>query len=319
MSRRSAWVAAAIALIVCLPIRLYQIFSLSDHGTGFYTDKGLTTGILTAVLVLGVVLAALMSYLDRSAPKAYSSLHSIPTAVFGIMTGLGLVAQSFVSFAADVNLNRIMYMILALFGILTGVVLMLTAYDFAAQQNHLEHHPLLALIPPLWGCVCLITLFITYVSLVNIVDNILNTFTAIFLLLFLFYQAKILSGVDREKSGRMIYVFGLPAVILTLLTGIADTAALFAEPQEGVFPAGLHIVTIVFALYIISFLVAYRRLPDAQEPQAGEEPVKSEAEEPEQPAMLSEWKDCFEFLAKEYHSEVKFTERAISPFQSGKI
>jgi hypothetical protein len=323
MNRRNAYIAALVALIACLPIRLYQIFSLSDRGTGFYTDGGVTTGILSVVLAAGVLVAMFLCYRDSGAPRTYSPIHSIPTAVLGILTGLGMITEAFVSFAADAGQDHIMYMILAVFGILAGAVLILTAYDFATQQNHLERHPLLALVPPLWGCVCLVTLFITYVSVVNIADNIYNTFTVIFLLLFLFTQSKILSGVEREKSGRLIYVFGVPAALLGLVSGISDGAAfLSGTGPEGAFPTGLHLVVFLLAVYILTFLSAFHRMPvsEAAEPQAAvEESVQSEQAGSEPPVMMSEWKSCAEFLAEEYHSGIIFQEKSPSPFIVGKI
>lgn len=313
MSRKSAWIISAATLIACLPIRLYQIFCLSDRRTGFYTDGGTSTVVLACVLAIGAVLTIVMSLRDPEAPKTYTPVRSILLAVFSLLAGLGLAVASVVSLAVDAGRNYIMYMILSAFGILAGVVLIFFAYDFATGQNHFEKHPLPSLFPTLWGCTCLVALFLEYVAVVNIADNIYNIITVIFLLLFFFAQAKILSGAERAKSGRMAYVFGIPAALFSLLTGIADTAAMVGTSgPEGVFPAGLHIVTVVLAVYILVFLVMFRRT--ARQPIPEPAPEETEQPSPEEPIRMSQWKSCVDLLEREYHSEIRFREKAESPF-----
>ncbi len=321
MNRKSAWIVFAVALLIALPTRLYQIFFLADQNTGFYTDGGNTTGIISGCLAAGILLMAAMCFLDRRTLKVYRPIRSISAAVLGIMAGLGLVVESLFNLAAAGEQNHFMYMILSLFGILAGAVLILTAYDFATEQNHFARYPLLALIPPLWGCVCLIALFITYVAVVNVSENIYDSFTVIFLLLFLFTQAKMLAGVNDEKSSRLIYVFGLPAILLSFFTGISGAVTLFSGVgQVASFPAGMHLVNILMALYVFAFLLSLRRLPDVEQPDLPEavQPQDTPAEEPVQPPTLIEWKNCWEFLNKAYQSEEKFIERSASPFYSSK-
>ena len=318
MNRKSAWIVLAVAVLISLPTRLYQIFFLADRNTGFYTDGGTTTGIISICFTVGVVLIVIMCIMDKQDSKVYHPIRNIPAAVLTVLAGLGLVIESLVSLGtSSLEPNYFMYMILSLFGILAGAVLILTAYDFAVGQNHFSRFPLLALMPTLWGCVCLVALFITCVPVVNVSENIYDAFTVIFLLLFLFSQAKMLSGVENVKSGRLVYIFGIPAIFLTLVTGVSGSAMLFAGvEQAGTFPSGLHLVNFLMALYIFSFLLALHRLPDAQQLDS-KEPVEVKAvpeEKPGQSPSLIDWENCWEFLTKEYKSEEKFVERASGPF-----
>jgi len=317
MKRKSVWIVLVIAVLVALPTRLYQIFFLADQNTGFYTDSGTTTGIISICLAVGVLLIIVLCALDRQAPRKYQAVRSIPSAVFAVMAGLGLAVESLISLGTEHGQNYFMYMILSLFGILAGAVLILTAYDFAVGQNHFVRFPLLALVPVLWGCTCLVALFITCVPVVNVSENIYDAFTVIFLLLFLFTQAKMFAGVEDANSSHMIYIFGIPAILLALVTGISGTAMLFSGVnQSGTFPAGLHLVNFLMAFYIGSFLLAIRGLPEVQQPNLLEqnEPMSFPAEGPGQPPTMMEWKNCWEFLNKEYQSEEIFAERLPSPF-----
>ncbi len=320
MSKKSAWIILAVTLLVTLPARLSQILLFMDRKTGFYSDGGVLTAVVSVGLAAGALAVAVLCYTDRGKPKDYRPIRSIPAAVLGILAGLGLVIESAAGLMnGSSGQIHFMYMILSLVGILTGIVFMLTAYDFSVGENRFEKYPVLALVPPVWGCVGLVALFITYVAVANVSENIYNTFTVIFLLLFLFAQAKLLAGVESQRSSRLIYAFGMPAILLSLVTGISGAVSYFIGVSPvGYFPVGLHFVNVLLALYIFAFLLAVRKLPDG-EAAAGEEPEIRNAEtgpEPSepQPPEQSEPEKCWELLAKEYKSAERFSELTPSPF-----
>jgi len=324
MKIKNAWIVFAVTLLIALPTRIYQVLFLVEPDTGFYTDGNTTTVIISACLAVGLLLMMVICTMDKQ-KRAYSPIRSIPAAVIGTLTGLGIIFQYAISLlAGGEKQNQIPSVILSAFGILAGAVLILTAYNFATGQNTFVKFPLLSLIPSLWGCVCLITLFITYVSVVNISENIYDTFTVIFLLLFLFAQAKMLAGIETEKSTKRIYVFGLPAVLMALLTGIPSAVLLFSgASRTSAFPVGLHLVNILMAFYIIAFLAAVSHLPDIASKQSVTETAGQELHEAEskttvdiavQPDDAPRQESCIAFLRKAYLSEEKFTERGKSPF-----
>jgi len=157
------------------------------------------------------------------------------------------------------------------------------------------------------------------VSVVNISENIYDTFTVIFLLLFLFSQAKMLSGIEIEKSVKRVYMFGIPAVLMALVTGIPGTVVLLSGlSRTSSFPVGLHIVNILFALYIISFLTIVSRLPAVVPKEVDfaqkDEDEKTITESDVQLIEAPKPEDCLAYLQKAYLSEEKFTDRVKSPF-----
>lgn len=325
MNIKNAWIVLAVALLVTLPTRMYQILFLVDQDTGFYTDGMKTTAFVSAGLAAGVILLIAMCFMDKSEKPKYSPIRSIPAAVFGVLAGLGIILQYAVGiFTSGESQNPLPSLILALVGICAGAVMILTAYQFATGGNTFEAHPILALVPSVWGCVSLVSLFLTYVAVVNVAENIYDTFTVIFLLLFLFAQAKMFARIEDEKSAKLVYMFGLPAALLLLVTGIPGTVmVLFNIKSAGTFPVGLYPVNILLALYVVLFLVQYSKgkvdklLPAAEAPD--EEPQVSEAvtgtpdtDEREEEAPGQE--SCLEFLGKAYHSQLQFCEEIKSPF-----
>jgi len=324
MKMKSALIVFAVTLLITLPTRLYQVFCLTDKKTGFYTDGGATTAIISIVLAVGILLIIVMSYMDHHV-RVYHTIRSVSAAVFGTLAGLSLIVESAASLlGGGSSQNHTMYMILSVIGIAAGIVLILISYDFAVGENRFSNYPLLALILPIWGCTSLVALFITYVAVVNVSENIYDTFAVIFLLLFLFAQAKMLAGVENEKSSRMIYVFGIPATLLSLVTGISGVAEFFSgSVLAGYFPVGLHFVNVMMALYVAAFLyTVYRLSPkydiiEKTELQESQPSLQADSDESGAiPPELTEKKSCWAFLTEAYQSEEKFMERVPSPFNS---
>ncbi len=327
MNIKNAWIVFAVALLITLPTRIYQILFLMDQDTGFYIDGMKTTAFVSAGLAAGVLLLVLMCFLDKGKKPKYSPIRSLPAAVFGTLAGLGILLQYAVGiFTSAESENPVPSVLLALIGICAGGVIILTSYQFATGGNTFEHHPLLALLPSVWGCASLVSLFINYVAVVNVSENIYDTFAVIFLLLFLFAQAKMFARIEDEKSGKMVYIFGLPAALLLLATGIPGTLmVLFNLHSAGTFPVGLYPVNVLLALYVVLFLIQYAKIGE-DKPRPDDE---LSAEEPRVSAAVSETADnagddpadsvlkeesCLEFLAKAYHSQEQFCERMKSPF-----
>ena len=327
MNNKNAWIVFTVALLITLPTRIYQVLFLVDQDTGFYTDGIRTTAFVSAGLAAGVLLLIAMCFMDKSEKPRYSPIRSVPAAVVGTLAGLGIILQYAVGiFTAAAPQNSIPSIILALLGIGAGAVFILTSYNFATGSNTFEERPLLALIPSVWGCASLVSLFITYVAVVNVSENIYDTFTVIFLLLFLFAQAKMFARIDDEKSGKLIYMFGFPAALLALVTGIPGTVMVLGNiSHTSTFPAGLYPVNVLLALYVVLFMVHYSHLK-ADKPETADETSEAEPKVEaavigdsedtagEQPAGAQQQESCLEFLGKADNSTEQFFEGVKSPF-----
>jgi hypothetical protein len=325
MKIKNAWIVFAVTLLITLPLRLYQICFLSEEGTGFYTDGIRTTAIISSVLAVGAALMIMMSAMDRRSRAPYSPIRSIPAAAFGILTGVGVIAGCVTTlFGIESLQSQLAYTALTVLGVFAGIVLILAGSNFAAGKNTFENQPLLALVPSVWGCACLVAMFIRFVAVVNVAENIYDTFTVIFILLFLFHQAKLLARIDDEKSGKMIYMFGIPAALMALLTGISGTVKQVVHvTRQGLFPSGFYPANILFALYILFFLAAVsknsvvRVSADIQEfvrePAQTAEGGAAEGGTEEENAALPQ-ESCVEYLTRIYGSDICFFNHTNSPF-----
>ena len=266
---KRAWIAFAATLALVLPIRILSMLRYLNPQTGFYSDGGRMAGVASILLVAGACVAVFFAMRSAEAELGTEPFKNLPAAVLGALAGIFVLVQSVVGIATGfLGEGQIFYHVFCYSGILAGAVLLMTAYDFAAGMRTVGSRPLLALIPSLWGCFFLVVLFITYSAIVNLVEDVYHTFTVVFLLLFLFVQAKLLTGIESSKTGKMIYAVGLPASLLALATGVPSCVQYFSAGETaGFVSVGLHMANIMLALYIVAFLSS---LPHALRPVAAE-------------------------------------------------
>lgn len=312
---KKAWIAFAATLVVVLPARIYAATQLLDGKTGFYTDGGRWIAVFSILLVLGAAAAVLFCPGKRGGNFAFGPVRNAGVAAVAALTGIFVLVQSVVGLASGYGGdNRIVYLVFSVLGLPAGGVILAAAYDFASGEAVLKKHPLLALIPSVWGCLLLVYLFVTYAAMVNLVENAYTTFTVVFLLLFLFTQAKLLAGVESKNSAGQIYPVGFTAVLLALVTAVPQCVLTFsAKDTVGALPAGLSMTAVVMAVYIFAYLsVQWRfRLPVEE---IGTMSVHSE-EKPSEPAESGDsLLKCSEFLTAAYEGREEFSQTARSPF-----
>lgn len=288
---KRTWCVWAVVLLVVLPLRLYSVFFLVDPQTGFYTDGGKMAGIAAAAAAVGI-LALLVLGRKEAAKYPYAALRSSAAAAIAVLAGLFAAGAPFMTFAQNLLSNGkpdTMDAVLALTGVLAAVAFFAAAYDFGTGAGFLRKHPLIALFPTIWGCLFFISLFITYASTVNRFDNIYHTFTVIFLLLFLFSQAKLLSGMD-ENAVRLAVPFGFSASVMALTDAVPNLALFFSgKKMLGSFEVGVQGTNLVIAAYILTCLAVMCRRSEASSivkmapAEEDEDSISAEGGETEQP------------------------------------
>jgi hypothetical protein len=320
---KRAWIAFLVTLVLVLPIRIFAMFRYLDPQTGFYSDGGKAVGAASALLAAGILLTVFFAGRNSTDEIGPEPLKNVPAAVLGAIAGIFVLVQSVVGIGAgSLGEGQIFYQIFSYAGILTGAVLLMIAYDLAAGTRKVGSHPLLALIPSVWGCFFLVVLFITYSAAVNLVEDVYHTFTVVLLLLFLFTQAKLLTGIESSKTGKIIYMVGFPASLVALATGVPSCVQYFAVGETaGFISVGLHMANIVLAFYIIAFLLALRPASHPAEAEASAAFVSSQR--PETSAETEKSKPKSEesslalyvgFLTKICGSGKKFVGVSASPF-----
>ncbi len=258
MKEERIWPVFWAAWLLIFPLRLLQQIFLVDGETGFYTDEKLTSYLLTGLLIVGILLFFWLCRKERKTPEeSLPVLKSLPGAAGGVLAGLLFAGQGLYSLFGEPCVgNEIINRVLSVVGLATGGVFLCLAYGMAVGKNFLGACPLLGLIPSLWGCICLIAMFITYTAAVNGVENFYDTCTVVFFLLFLFSLAKYLTGTEGPAG---IYRYGFPAVLLASVTALpAFVLTLLGKELSSAFSASLHLLNLGLLPFTLAVLWAVR-------------------------------------------------------------
>ena len=310
MISKRTWRIFLITLVIALPIRLYQALFLLEPETGFYSDGFLSTGALLIVLMAGCALLCAETAREKQmVPRL--PVRSLGAAVAGMFTGFLFFGQSIYSLLGSPAVdNAGMNRILAAAGILAGAAFLWQSYGLAMGDNPWARHPLPALLPPLWGCVCLVALFLSYSGTVNTADNVYDTFSVVFLLLFFFAYAKLHAGIEPARSGRAAVRYGLLSVWLAAITVVPEIVlAVMGTPVLTGYPFGMFLMNGAAACFALLFVFGMHKAGAEPElPAEGETPESDPAQAEETSGGEDDDARLAEELRKAYNSRESFVE-----------
>ncbi len=160
---KRAWAVLLVTLVVVLPARLYAVFNFVDLKTGFYTDGGKIRRHR------GSCDCRSASYLSWcSAGRNVAEVSACTAEKRSMLRFLrrfpaSLSRASLSSTLAGPDGLTVMNGLLALFGVCAAASFLTAAYDFAAGETDPSPAPDCSALAPLWGCLCLVSLFVSYV------------------------------------------------------------------------------------------------------------------------------------------------------------
>lgn len=274
MTIKHLWIFFTVAAAVSLPVRVYQLFFLLDGETDFLVGGTPTTILIALFLIAVTVVAVLSARQDKTLSTPYVPPHNGLAAFVGALTGLFMIFESVnlimqsqteietAQMQEAVSRQPYVQMITAWFGIFAALSILVTAVGFMRGTNPLRKHPLVGLLPTLWGCMCMVLLFVTYTAKANATQNIYDMLTVAFLLMFFFVQAKLCAGFQEERSLRFAYMAGIPAILFALVGSLPCVLLTIAGRRvPGEFPAGMHSVILMLAIYMFVWLILLYSLP----------------------------------------------------------
>ena len=81
---------------------------------------------------------------------------------------------------------------MAFVGVAAGIVILIAAFNFATGKMYSVPFLWLQIIPPLWFCINLITLFTNYTNVTYMTENMMDMFSMILVTFFCYLKAKCL-------------------------------------------------------------------------------------------------------------------------------
>ncbi len=239
-------------------VRFYQMFALTDPGTGFFTDKGNITVPLYYVLWGVTVLGAFVLYYlsadcetgacgaQKNIPHALASILFGGTAACHAWTKLGdMLAKAGITLdgmLAKAGMKSFMNYIKAekqyvaligvVFGFLTAVVLLIDAAAFLTGKDLFAKLKLCHLFPVLWLFCITVNYFSITVSYLNVTQLMLMIFADGFLMVFLFEFARFLCDIGANEAPWMLFASGTIAEVFLCASALPNLALTLTGKSE---------------------------------------------------------------------------------------
>lgn len=271
------FIVSLAALLVAVPLRVYQYLKLINPTTGFFDETDFTIYILYGILAIALLVCFVVSYINHKAiqPVSIGKGSKVFLAVSLIMAlgvaidCVGLISD-FTALAdkAPTHLSREQFFdyVSAQGGTLTlleAVFAALSAFYFvisglsSLNNDEKPKFKILALSPVVWNVFRLLFRFKRTIAFVNVSDLFIELFAIVMAMVFFLALAQIKSKIDAENIFWKLYAYGLPAAILALVCFVPRIILLVSGQADYINP--LHTVSVsdlTFAVYAIYICIS---------------------------------------------------------------
>lgn len=218
----------AAAVIIALPLRTLQYFTVLESETGFFIKNDWSVYLLGIVLFVAVIFSVAFGFIKRKALDY--SLETIKrpgqgilslTACAGILMSTASVAAELInataSFSREETTNNTILIIQSVFGVLSAIYFLAIGISFLGTKSNGSEYRLISLAPVIWSIFRLVLRFTRTISYIRVSDLMLEMLMLVFFIMFFMAFAQVSSRVDGEKKEWKIAAYGLPAALLALV------------------------------------------------------------------------------------------------------
>lgn len=227
--------ATLAAVLIAIPLRVYQYFKLINPETGFYDEKDFSVFVVYAVLAIAMLVCIGFAYLKHKSIKPVNdNKNSMPYIVMSLImaTGIcvdsfGMISDYFELFSAGngnyINVSEFvsaqggtLMLIQAIFGVLSAGYFVISGLTSINKINA-PKLKFLALSPVAWCIFRLLFRFKRTISFVNVSDLLLEMFMIVFVMMFFLALAQVNSKIDANAVFWKLFAYGFPAVMFSLV------------------------------------------------------------------------------------------------------
>lgn len=224
------------ALLVAVPLRVYQYFKVLEPETGFYSTIDFSVYIIYALLGIAVITAIVIPLINRKKMITVASVKKSPVflvlslilAVTIIIDSAGQLMNYFDLYDAAASSGSTiaeyvkkqggtLLLLQAVSGAIAAVYFFVSGLSVSLGNSDGSKLKLLGLTPVLWCIFRLLYKFKRTISFINVSDLLLELFEIVFLMLFFFALAQTVARIDVETVFWKIFAYGIPAAMFALM------------------------------------------------------------------------------------------------------
>lgn len=218
MKLKLNWVPFVISFIFILGLRVYQILSIGNAAVRINWDNFEIVCFIIAAATFGIIMIA--SYLSKDAPDVFVIRKNFLAGSVAILTAALALWSSVEKFryywpAVEKDWVDLFYIVT---GVLASIVFVLIGLCYIKEKNYFEKNKLLVLMPTLWVLAIILKLFFVYNSVQTSVIHVSNALAKIFLLFFMFSQARLFASLFNSATFKKLFYFGFSASLFMLIS-----------------------------------------------------------------------------------------------------
>lgn len=280
VSVKNIGITATAVYILLTIIRIYQAFALTDGATGFFNENNISVPIMYILAIVPVILFTVLCFVSSGLPSGdINKRAALPAGIAGLLFAVSLAFDGFsnVSVALNTAGNAayvkeamggnvgIVATVFAFLGALTVIIQSLFTFKGKALPSFMK---LPMLFPVLWAFAKTLGFFSITVSYVKVSQLLLSIFASVFLMLFLFENARIASDIGKKDALWFFYATGIIAAGLAFSAAVPGLlVSLFAPEKECIYSPFEHYALLggVYALSQILLRSATVKTPVIEE------------------------------------------------------
>lgn len=316
----TVFIIFAISALIAVPVRVYQLASIIDPATGFYTDKAnLTIPLVFAVLGAAAVVILVLSYLcghipENEAPATPSKGIAVCSFIVAagmmadfVSTALSIVSGEEMSSMLTTSRGTIPTIIQAVAALLSCAYFVLHGISYVKRDILYRKAGILACFVPVWLMSRLLKIFIRAISFVNVSEVFFELVAIVFFIVFYLSFARTVTKVDEKGRLWGMLACGFGGSLFALVCGVPRLAVRIMGGQtvEG---SPLCIADIALAVFAVCYIVSVFGRKNNPEKQPVSASI-SDKPEPDGPIDASEVTEVREAAERETLEEARKQER----------
>lgn len=266
LSLKTVKLTSLVLFGLLLAVRIYQTFLLTDGETGFFTNNNITVPLMFILSAGAAAVVCILCYLIKDFPAGDVKKRTSPlyvgaglffafTLLYEGLKSVKLMISAGGSFssvkeAAGGNVG----LIGAVFSILGAGAILLSVFSYIKTGTLTGKLKIPMLFPVLWAFAETLGFFSVTVSYIKIPQLFLAIYSAAFLMLFLFENARVTTGIGRKSALWFYYATGIIAAGFCLATGIPSLLASVFKPELVVSYCPFELYTLGGGLYALASL-----------------------------------------------------------------
>lgn len=248
------FIPIALAMVV---LKIMSIFAVDSNGLLFGMNK-ISVSYLTVILALGLfVVCVFINLFDRKTAPVYKVKKNFFAGIFAILFGIAVAGSSFITLMNTTKDNTDYYfmsIIVAAFSIPACIAFVIMSKAHFSGKTSVSGVSMLYIFPALWGCCALVYEFLSETKVSVSATDMTSLFCYIFITLYLFSYAMIVARVKGRNPVKACFIYGLPAIALSLSYGVYEVVTSVYE-NTGIQNIVIGAQFVIFAIYAVSFII----------------------------------------------------------------